>query len=170
MRPSECLRESETWKAAASGQWTVALKAHERECPVCQEVAHVTRWITQLAAESSESEPLLASARSLWWKSQVLAKWAARERATRPIQVTWRVASIAGPLLLAGGIVSEWAQIQAWLSHFRPQWPQAWDSFGLTSGLIASLFVLGAALIGVTMVAVRRYLSFEERQQGPPSA
>lgn len=170
MRPSECLRESETWKAAASGQWTVALKAHERECPVCQEVAHVTRLMTQLAAESSESESLLASASSLWWKSQVLANWAAQERATRPIQVTWRVASIAGPLLLAVGIVSEWAQIQAWLSHFRPQWPHAWDSVGLTSGLIASLLVLGAALIGVTMVAVHRYLSFEERQQGPPPA
>jgi len=170
MRPSECLRESETWKAAASGQWTAALRAHERECPVCQEVAHVTRWMTQLAVEPSESEPLLASARSLWLKSQVLANWEARERATKPIQVTSRVASIAGPLLLAGGIVSEWAQIQAWLTHFRPQWPQAWDSGGLTSGLIVSFLVLGAALIGVTMVAVHRYVSLQKRQQEQPSA
>lgn len=96
-----CDHEPGARRAAQTGQWTAALRAHVAQCAGCSDEALVTGVLGTWAAQGV-TEPLPDSSR-VWWAAQVAARHAAAEQAMRPIRLVERAAGVVvAGLALAG--------------------------------------------------------------------
>ena len=80
-----CLRESDTARAARTGEWPEQVRAHTADCPVCRDVALVAGVVD--VRRNLPAEPPMAAAGRVWWMAQLRARRAAAERALRPTSV-----------------------------------------------------------------------------------
>ena len=100
-----CSRESDTARAARTGEWPEALRTHAASCPVCRDVALVAAALGR-DRRHLPADPPLASAGRIWWMAQLRARHAAAERAVRPISVMTLVAMAAAAPVVAGALAS----------------------------------------------------------------
>lgn len=161
MNSGACPRESETWKAAVSGSWPEELAGHARACGACREVAAVSRALTSLR-ENAGDEPPLPTAAQVWWKAQVAQRRSALARSARPIRVVQCAAALGGSAAVVAALFVEWPRVSGWLAGWQAYWPREWQAIGFTTGVVAAVVVVGAALLGGVVLAARRILPLED--------
>jgi sterol desaturase/sphingolipid hydroxylase (fatty acid hydroxylase superfamily) len=115
MKPAQCIHEEEVARAARSGDWPAALRAHANDCPVCSEVALVSAFL-QTEAESARTEAVLPDASRIWRKAQWASEQAVAERALRPIALMEKLAIACGVLVFAA-LLWNWQSIFAWFGR-----------------------------------------------------
>jgi len=116
MKLAQCVHEEEVARAAQSGDWPAALRAHADECPVCSEVALVSSFL-QCEAESARADAVLPDAGRIWRKAQLASKQAAAERALRPIALMERLTLACAVLVFGAAFLWNWPRIIAWLGR-----------------------------------------------------
>lgn len=127
---------------------------HVNDCLVCADV-HLVAHFLQQQVELAKAEPVLPSAQSLWWKSQLRAKQKAVEQATRPITLVRKLAYLVCGVTLLLFIVAS-APAGEWLAnvfkdplllqavragHFRA-FAIALGGGSIMSALLASIYML----------------------------
>jgi hypothetical protein len=116
MKPEQCTYEEAVARAAQSGDWTPALRAHAAECTTCSEVALVSGFL-QAEAEAARAEALLPDPGHIWRKAQLASIQAAAERALRPIAMMEKLTVACGALVLGAVFLWNWPRLTAWLGR-----------------------------------------------------
>lgn len=113
-----CSRESDTARAARTGEWPEGLRAHVVDCPVCHDVALVAAALGR-DQRRQPAEPPVASPGRVWWMAQLRARHGAVRRALRPISVmTLAAIAVVGPVA-AGALVSALPTLVSWQPDLR---------------------------------------------------
>jgi hypothetical protein len=161
MSVKNCPKESAVAKAARSGDWDEALRAHASQCRVCREVKDAARWMHAFSSDASEVRDLPDPA-MLWrrapWQEKLLERQAQAEKAR--LVLAWAEFL---PLLVAGLGLAVWAMwngqavetasawLVAWLS------PQTWLAafYAASASSIASWISIGAGSLAGIIFASR---------------
>ncbi len=122
MTKENCLHERQMTKAAATNQWNEETRAHLATCDVCQEVLRVASWVRGLAEADADDCRALPSAGFILWKSQLLKRRAAAERATRPITIIQIFSGIIVALVAGVSLVWRPPVIEQGLNLFYSRW------------------------------------------------
>jgi hypothetical protein len=148
-----CRFENAVWAAVASDTWSQELRQHAEACAVCGEVALVSGGLLALSRQEPAANRL-PDPRQILWRAEWLAARSAGERATRPILIYVRFATVVGVLGLAGFVFWVWPLVEDWLPGWRMELP----TFGLS---FLTPVVYGAALpvCAAIVVAFRWVLS-----------
>jgi hypothetical protein len=154
MKSANCPQENEVAKAARSGAWDDALRAHAKGCAICRDVAAAAGWMQNLARRE-ETDLDSRQASLIWWKAQLAEKQARAERAQEIaawIEIVFAALLVAG---IAGWVTAGWQSLQgaaAWLwaeiVQFLP-----FDNAVAGSGAIVFWAILAAASALVLLVA-----------------
>lgn len=133
-----------------SGRWPdatdEALRCHVVTCAVCADVALVAEFLRR--EEALESSAVLPDPGLLWWKTEIVARREARERATQPIAVAERAAAGCGIIVLLAASFWEWPRLHAWALQLNMSWRlrDAMEAIAaLASGPSNTVFVMSAA-------------------------
>lgn len=113
-----CASESDTVRAARTGEWPERLRGHVADCPVCRDVALVAAALGR-DRRCRPAEPPVASPGRVWWMAQLRARHTAAERALRPISVMEWTAVAATVPVAAGTLASVLPGVASWLAEFR---------------------------------------------------
>ncbi len=128
MKPAQCAYEEAVARAAQSGDWSPALRAHVDQCSMCSEVALVSSFL-QSESELARAEAVLPDPGGIRWKAQLASKHAAAERAVRPIALMERLALACAVPVFGIGLLWNWQLILAWFGRatrfWTPQMPAA---------------------------------------------
>ena len=88
MRFTQCARTSEVKNLLALGHWPHAcpleLRAHLLECRACADLVLLTETFSQ-SRNAAMSNAKLVTPEALWWRAQMHRRFAAVERARRPV-------------------------------------------------------------------------------------
>jgi hypothetical protein len=141
MNRSCCDREAEIIVAMRRGALCPELEKHASACPICSDIAVVTKFLQTQAAV----EPVPLDPNFLWWKAQLANKQLALERATRSIALVeriayWGIGAAALWLMLAPGRLGS---ILGALSN-----PEIWP----TGALGQSSLLMGVAALIFTLL------------------
>lgn len=149
-----CNREQDVVRALRAGRLSEPVRAHVAGCAACQETSVVAEALLADAARLAR-ETALPDPTNVWIKAQILARWHAAERATRPIAaVEWAAVACAvalGAIALAWGTtqIGHWfdaATIMAALA----QRPSAGPASAVGSIVTASsLLLIVPMLVGI---------------------
>jgi hypothetical protein len=123
-----CRFEKAVWQAVVSGSWTQDLRQHAATCAVCGEVALVSGGLLELSRKEPAANSL-PDPRQILWRAEWLAARSAGERATRPILIYLRFATVMGVLGLAGSVFWAWPLVESWLPGWRVELPTFGFSF-----------------------------------------
>ncbi len=118
MTRESCLYERQMTKAAATNQWNEELRAHLATCDVCQEAFRVASWMRGLAEADADDRRATPSAGFILWKSQLLKRRAAAERAIRPITIIQIFSGIIVALVTGVSLVWRPLVIEQGLNSF----------------------------------------------------
>ena len=144
----ECGWEARIQRAAVGGSWDDEVRAHIGQCSVCAEIALVAG---AMRAESiaGRAEAGLPEPGRVWWRARLLAKREAIARATRPIAIWERFASVAG--LAVGTVVAWWFWPALTSSALDAR--HAWVLIESTSlGMVVNYVALGAVTFLVFLI------------------
>ena len=158
MKPAQCRYEDQIARAAQSGDWPAALRAHAQECPICSEVALVSAFL-QSEAESAPAEAVLPDASQIWRKAELAARQAAAERALRPIALMEKVTVACAVLAFGAVLLWNWQRILAWLG--RAAVPAA-TKMPPAAQTNFSLFAATALLLLLPILLFGLYVSWSE--------
>ena len=107
-----CPQENTVARTARTGMWDEATTKHARECAFCREVSAAAVRMQSIATFPEPSTSLgksvsapLPEAGLLWWKHELMERYAARERATRPVRIMEIFTGAMGLLALLAVIV-----------------------------------------------------------------
>ena len=118
MKSYFCTQRKEVAAALREGRWPEAcdpaLHTHVAACADCNDLVLVTQTLQQARRETLP-KPQLASAGTLWWRSELRLRSGAVERMTRPIAVTENIALISILLAALGFAAWQWNPIADWL-------------------------------------------------------
>ncbi len=180
MKPHECENESRVIEAVRSGRWDADLRRHAALCQSCADAALAARVLNEMRA-FDDAEHRIRDAGFVWWKAQLLAKQAAGERATQPINFVERLACLCVVLSVAAACFWQWPVIRAWLGalagkpaslHFGSFWGQVSGAFSaaissgagaLTNARGPGLLLAVSAVIFLGFVAFAAYFALSER-------
>ena len=153
MKIGECRFQKAVWAAVVSDTWSQDLRRHAAACKVCGEVALVSGGLLELSRKEPAANGL-PDPRQILWQAEWLAARSVGERATRPILLYLRFATVVGVLGLAGFVFWAWPLVESWL----PAWQLEMPTFGLS---FLTPAVYGAALLvcAATALAFRWVLS-----------
>ena len=132
-----CSRESDTARAANTGDWPDGLRAHAAACPVCRDVALVAGALCR-DLRHLPADPPPAAAGRIWWMARIRTRRAAAERALRPIAVMELAALATMAPVAAGALASVLPAAAAWLAELR---------------LVPAVTGVGGPVSGVTVAA-----------------
>lgn len=143
-----CEWEDRIQRAARSGFWNPDLCAHVRHCAVCADVALVASALHAEAVASRVDAEVPEPGR-VWWRARLLARQEAVVRATRPIALWERFASVVGLVTL---VVLVWRFLpEVTASVLQVQ--VAWVLIQTTGvGVLFTSVALGAATLLVFLV------------------
>lgn len=148
-----CDREQAVLDMMASGREDKALTAHLAQCPICQEVAEVTRFMRALANESAlDSRPLPEPAH-LWWKAKILQRWDAERQAARPLDAMQHFELAAGVIGLLVLAIWQWPTLARWMTNTEAGSVSALLAPTAYSGLFIIL-TIGVVFLGLSTAAI----------------
>jgi len=124
MKPVPCVHEDDIARAARTGEWTKALRAHAAQCAVCSEVALLAGWFAA-ETQAASREAVLPGSSHIWWKAELRARQEMAERALRPIAVLEKVAYVFGGAILIGALLWSWPLLSACLRQIIGAWTHA---------------------------------------------
>ena len=157
-----CDKEEAVQVALLRDTWDETLRAHVDECPVCADLVLVTKYLQKEARIArNEAEKNLPSPGLIWWKSEILAKRTASERATRPIAVFEKIAYAVGALGLFGFVAWNWSTIDRWLAPLESMWTQM-SSMGATPLLNPFLYLSAGFFMLVLLTIFALYVLWAE--------
>jgi hypothetical protein len=146
MRIRECVWEDRIQRAARSGIWNDDLRAHVEQCSACADVVLVTGAMRAEAVASMVGAEVPEPGR-VWWRARLLARHDTAARATRPIAVWERFASIVGLVALVALVAVVW-RLWPVLTASAVQVQQAWVLSQTTGlGVIFNSVALAAATL-----------------------
>ena len=90
MSLTPCPQEQAVARAARTGSWNESLSLHTRQCAACGEVSVVAGALREMARPAETFSLLgtgLPDASLLWWKHELMERYARSERAHRPIRI-----------------------------------------------------------------------------------
>lgn len=123
MNHGHCRFEEKIAAANRSGQWSDELLSHLSGCHVCEEVALVSRYLSEsAAAPASAALADLPDPTLIWSRAQLAARREAIERAMRPILWVRRFAFALAAVAFIAAIVSAWPRIAAVFAGFAETW------------------------------------------------
>lgn len=140
----ECPFEADALFAAIHSKWEPALREHVATCPVCADVAVVSRAIHQEMETPLTVE--LPDAGRVWWMSQLRARREAARNAGRPITAIQVLAFSAAMGLLGAcfGATSAWFQEAVkWAGAIQ----LPWGMVALVGGLAALFLIVPFAIV-----------------------
>ena len=150
-----CASESDTARAARTGEWPEGLRTHAEDCPVCRDVALVATALDRDRRQSPTGVPP-ASAGRIWWVAQLRARHAAAERALRPISVMTLVAVAVVGVIAAGALASALPIIASWLAELNVV-PAVAEV--VVRGTLPGVAVAGSAALAVLLLAIMRVVT-----------
>jgi len=106
-----------------------------------QETRMVTAWLKELSAVPATEAPL-PDPTYLWWKAELLRRWDAQQRVTKPIEVGEQVQMGVGLVAAAGLIV--------WLWRALPDLVTTTPTTSLTSASVTMGLTFTAVLLAAT--------------------
>lgn len=150
-----CASESDTARAARTGEWPDGLRTHAEDCPVCRDVALIATALDRDRRQSPTDLPP-ASAGRIWWVAQLRARHAAAERALRPIWVMTLVAIAAMATVTAGALASVLPIIASWLDELVVV-PAVAEI--VVRGTLPGAAVAGSAALAVLLLVIMRVVT-----------
>jgi hypothetical protein len=114
-----CPFEPNVLRAASTGEWTQALRAHVESCTGCAAASEVAAWMEDFA-RIDDRDHILPDPAVLWLKAKLLQSNAAIERAALPMTRM----QIVAYFVLAGGwaalLTWKWNALRAWMLALNP--------------------------------------------------
>jgi len=134
---SPCTFEARVLAQRRTGADDPAVHAHLETCATCREAADVADFLLRVAATPDPHR--LPEASRVWFRAQLVRKWDAERRATKPIETMHRAER---GLLFVGLIVLVWMWTQAdrWFGHASSQ-------LAVVDTIVPRGFVLAVALV-----------------------
>jgi hypothetical protein len=134
-----CPQEIDVLTAARTGQWDDALETHAAACPVCREVALVSRTLRTLDQETEGHKPL-PDPYLVWLKAKLTERHVASQRASKRWDVAQALGQGVAAITLAGWLLVAWTPINQrlveWMSGpWLDDWSQAWLLITLAVGV-----------------------------------
>jgi hypothetical protein len=117
----ECGWEDRVQRAARGGFWNPGLRAHVEQCAVCADVALVAGAM-RAEAVASQVDRTVPEPGRVWWRARLLARHEAVARATRPIAVWERFASVVGLGAVITVVWRFWPAVTAWAMQVQQAW------------------------------------------------
>jgi len=146
-----CETEKEIIDALRCGSLHSELKTHARGCPICSDTLAVSEFLQA----NSTSAPVLPDADFIWWKTQLMGKQMAMERATRSILFVRKIT------YLSVGAVLLWLVFAP--GHLRSIM-NSLARYGIwsTGGIRESALLMGFGALAVTLLC-SLYLARSEK-------
>lgn len=134
---SPCTFEARVLAQRRTGADDPAVQEHLATCPSCREAADVATFLMRMATTPDPHR--LPEASRVWFRAQLVRRWDAERRATKPIETMHRAER---GLLLVGLIVLVWMWTQAdrWFGH-------AASPLAVAETVIPRGFLLAVALV-----------------------
>ena len=150
-----CRLEPDVIRAAASGEWTLTLRAHLASCADCAAAAEVGPWMEQFA-RIDDREHILPDPAVLWLQAKLTQSNAVMQRAALPITRLQIAAYLAVAACWAALLSWKWSAIQAWVNSLAPTRvvlasASAQAAASLSVGFFAMIIALASATVFVAM-------------------
>jgi hypothetical protein len=150
-----CRLEPDAIRAAASGEWTVSLRAHVDNCEDCAAAAEVGPWMEEFA-RLDDREHILPDPAVLWLKAKLMQSNATMQRASVPMTRLQVAAHLVVAACWASLLTWKWSAIQAWVISLTPSnmvlsSASAHATASLSGSVFAAVVVLSSATVFVAM-------------------
>ncbi len=137
MSEKECKFAQSVIKQSASIEVSEDVLQHTARCSDCREALHVAKWMRAFAATTAPQPRSLPAPGLIWWKSQLIKRQAAAERATKPIRLAQWISYGLVALTFLWWLIKNPARVNGQVEKLEPAW----------SGLLASLELVAVPLL-----------------------
>lgn len=156
MKP--CDRERDVLRAVRS---TSSGEAHEHllHCASCREAVEVVRALGRLKATAVPKK--LPDPGTIWWRAQLVRKWALEERASEPLTRMERLSQAVAVLIPIAFAAWKWPEVHQALSRAVSEASQVWIFSGASSSALTWIALAVGALCAGALFALQVILCEE---------
>ncbi len=112
-----CEHEGAVLAALDDDNWAPGLRDHAESCSACSETLLVASFLSQQA--QATTDPPLPDPGYIWWRAQHQARADAARRATLPITIVQRIATLCGVVAALIGLIRAAPWLSAQLARFE---------------------------------------------------
>lgn len=147
--------ESRVVRAHQSGVDDPIVRAHVAACVACRETLDALEFLRTLAAEPVDPAHRIPEAARIWWRAQLVRRWAAERRVAHRVDQMYPVQAAVLAFGIVLGVWLSWPLVERWMEQTELGGATLLVMSLVPAGMITSV-VGGGILLAVVMLVMMR--------------